>query len=192
MSVTIRETIHHGDHRAERDVEIEDLSLPSVAKMLRDADPGYVRNATGDVAAQLATRGEAERGWVRWVIVDPVEDDSPPPYACAECGTTTATEYVVTTLDPASRAETTTEVCLPCHNAVAGIVLATISTGSYVFAVVAATEEAANAALIAQWAVHVAQTGANPDMMAEAVRDGDVNYSTTIHGAVLRDGRVFA
>jgi len=192
MSVTIRETIHHGGHHAERDVELEDLSPASVAAMLRDADPGYVRNATGDVAAQLATRGEAERGWVRWVIVDPVEDDSTGPRFCAECGTKEATTYVVTTLDPDDIKGTTTEVCLPCHNAVTDIVLATISTGSYVFAVVAATEEAADTALRDQWAVHVAQTGANPDMMAEAIEDGDVNYSTTVHGAVLRDGSVFA
>lgn len=36
-------------------------------------------------------------------------------YACAECGTTEAQTYVVTTLDPENPRESRTEVCLSCH-----------------------------------------------------------------------------
>jgi DNA-directed RNA polymerase subunit RPC12/RpoP len=38
-------------------------------------------------------------------------------YVCAECGTTTATTYVVTTLDTAAPKDTRTEVCRPCDDA---------------------------------------------------------------------------
>lgn len=38
---------------------------------------------------------------------------------CAECGTTTASTYVVTTLDPTNPQETRTEVCTDCHTALA-------------------------------------------------------------------------
>lgn len=40
-------------------------------------------------------------------------------YACAECGTTTATTYVVTTLDPSDPQDTTTEVCRACDDTLA-------------------------------------------------------------------------
>lgn len=36
-------------------------------------------------------------------------------YACAECGTTTARSYVVTTLDYENERDTRTEACLDCH-----------------------------------------------------------------------------
>jgi hypothetical protein len=38
------------------------------------------------------------------------------PYACAECGTTEATTYVVTTLDPEDPRTTRTEVCRACDD----------------------------------------------------------------------------
>jgi hypothetical protein len=38
---------------------------------------------------------------------------------CAECGTTTASAYVVAILDPANPDETRTEVCTDCHAALA-------------------------------------------------------------------------
>lgn len=37
-------------------------------------------------------------------------------FSCAECGTTTATTYVVTTLDPEDPS-TRTEICRACDNA---------------------------------------------------------------------------
>lgn len=41
-------------------------------------------------------------------------------FSCAECGTTTATTYVVTTLDRENPRDTRTEVCLDCHQGIEG------------------------------------------------------------------------
>lgn len=42
------------------------------------------------------------------------------PYTCAECGTTTAQTYVVTTLDYNDREGTRTEVCRECDDVLRG------------------------------------------------------------------------
>ena len=44
----------------------------------------------------------------------PDVDDEPVGYACAECGTQDATNYVVTILDHDDIRHTRTEVCIPC------------------------------------------------------------------------------
>jgi hypothetical protein len=44
------------------------------------------------------------------------QPEGAPTFACAECGTTEATTYVVTFLDgDQTDPEARTEVCLPCH-----------------------------------------------------------------------------
>lgn len=66
-------------------------------------------SATGDCRHFEADQG-AECGW-------PLEEhEVAGEFACAECGTTTATTYVVTTLDYSDPKSTRTEVCLDCHN----------------------------------------------------------------------------
>lgn len=46
--------------------------------------------------------------------VDEEPDTEPVGYACAECGTQDATNYVVTILDHDDIRHTRTEVCIPC------------------------------------------------------------------------------
>jgi hypothetical protein len=56
---------------------------------------------------------------VRKVFGRPIPGDPgfPAQFACAECGTTEATTYVVTTLDPGDVKGTRTEVCRDCDKA---------------------------------------------------------------------------
>lgn len=69
------------------------------------------------------------------------------------------------------------------------LVLAEVSTGHYEFTVLATTEEEATSLLRAAYVTHCEQTpGADPTLMAEAIRDDDVTYHHVAVGAVLRDG----
>ena len=66
------------------------------------------------------------------------------------------------------------------------MILATFSTGSFEFVVLGSSTEDARARLADAWAVHAAQTGADPAYFREYA--GDVNYAPIVPGVVLRDG----
>ena len=68
------------------------------------------------------------------------------------------------------------------------MILATFSSAHFDFVALAETEAEAADALLLAWTRHVEQTGAEPCMMAEAIDDGDVNFTPIHVGAVLRDG----
>lgn len=51
-----------------------------------------------------------------WPLISRAEGETAGPYACAECGTTTATTYVVTILDPKNERDTRTELCRACDD----------------------------------------------------------------------------
>jgi hypothetical protein len=109
------------DHDAEANEE-EYQGWPQYAADLKDADgelleslSGIMFKDQGDenddpyarvVAAELAD--QARKDWQ--------PSDERPSFACAECGTTEATTYVVTTLDPENPRETQTEVCRQCDD----------------------------------------------------------------------------
>lgn len=114
------------------------------------------------------------------------------PYACAECGTTTAETYVVTTLDYADPEGTRTEVCRDCDDTLRTLALVTVNTGRYEFTTLAETIPAALVALREGYATHATQTDADPDLMAELVAAGEVNTAPLAPGGVLRDGAPIA
>ena len=68
------------------------------------------------------------------------------------------------------------------------MILATFSTAHFDFTALAETEAEAGDLLLLGWAHHVDQTGADSEMMAQAIADGDVNFTPIHVGAVLRDG----
>jgi hypothetical protein len=69
------------------------------------------------------------------------------------------------------------------------MILATHTTGTYSWTVVAANTGLANDALVYAYATHAKQTPyADPDLMRHAIADGDVNYAEVELGTVLRDG----
>ena len=83
----------------------------------------YVVDEYGGFAMHWATREAARTQALGYVIsdgdsfVDSFEGEGAADYVCAECGTTEASTYVVTTLDASDPHGTRTEVCLACHEA---------------------------------------------------------------------------
>lgn len=109
------------DHDAESSESIEEFKdWPQYMAGLMDADGdligsigGVMFSGRGDenddpysrvVAAELALEARKEH------------ESERPSFTCAECGTTDATTYVVTTLDPENPRETQTEVCRQCDD----------------------------------------------------------------------------
>lgn len=72
MTTKIRETIHHGDHYAQRDIRVAELSPKSLRKIL-DACTYITADdeKAARIAAELAADGKAEQGWVRYEIIRP-------------------------------------------------------------------------------------------------------------------------
>jgi hypothetical protein len=68
------------------------------------------------------------------------------------------------------------------------MILAAVSTRSYDFTALGNSVPHAEDILMSAWSRHAAATGADPNMMRDMIRDGDVTMTPVSVGTVLRDG----
>jgi hypothetical protein len=66
-AVTVVETIHHGNYRNVRTVELDDLSMGSLSRMVSDC-PYRVTPPAVRLAMALRSGGSYAYGWVTWEV----------------------------------------------------------------------------------------------------------------------------
>ena len=65
----IKETVHHGNYRAERVVELPGMFASSVARMFDESPYGVQPAARMAVWSELKSEGRAEHGWTTWEVL---------------------------------------------------------------------------------------------------------------------------
>lgn len=72
-NIKIQETIHHGDYRHKRVIEVHALTMDTVAGVLMSSPYAYTklsRDQVDDVMANLQEQGAAQLGWSNFEIVE--------------------------------------------------------------------------------------------------------------------------
>lgn len=68
-SVTVRETLHHGNMRSITETTVPDLSPANVARVLASSPYVYGGQAAARVAEELTATGKGDHGWSRFEVV---------------------------------------------------------------------------------------------------------------------------
>lgn len=68
MSITVRETVHHGNYRNVREVVLPDTTPDTLGAMVTEC-PYMVRPPLGYLAVALDSGGSYAHGWVTWEVV---------------------------------------------------------------------------------------------------------------------------